>query len=212
MRMVRSAVAHGRLVSIDAAAALALPGVVAVWTNADIADIPPIDFRADKSAEILKPYRQPALARDFVRYVGDPVAAVFAEEPYLAEDAAELVAVEIEELPPLLSASDEPGEFEPGRSSEAAIYTHSFGDIDAAFRSAHTVVELDLQTGRHSGVPLETRGAHRALRRRARHSGTARRRENSASQSRDAVPHAQSQPVATARAREPCRRRLRHPR
>jgi carbon-monoxide dehydrogenase large subunit/6-hydroxypseudooxynicotine dehydrogenase subunit gamma len=159
MRMVRSAVAHGRLVSIDATAALALPGVVAVWTNTDVADISPIDFRADKSAEILKPYRQPALARDFVRYVGDPIAAVFAEEPYLAEDAAELVTVEVEELPPLLSASEEPGEFEPGRSSAAAIYTHSFGDIDAAFRNAHTIVELDLQTGRHSGVPLETRGA-----------------------------------------------------
>jgi carbon-monoxide dehydrogenase large subunit/6-hydroxypseudooxynicotine dehydrogenase subunit gamma len=159
MRIVRSPVAHGRLVAVDATAALALPGVVAVWTNADIADIPPIDFRADKSAEILKPYRQPALARDFVRYVGDPVAAVFAEEPYLAEDAAELVVLDIEELPPILSASDTPGEFEPGRSSEASIYTHSFGDIDAAFRNARTVVELDLQTGRHSGVPLETRGA-----------------------------------------------------
>jgi carbon-monoxide dehydrogenase large subunit/6-hydroxypseudooxynicotine dehydrogenase subunit gamma len=159
MRMVRSAVAHGRLIAVDAAAARALPGVVAVWTNADIANIPPIDFRADKAAEILKPYRQPALARDFVRYVGDPVAAVFGEDPYLAEDAAELVAVEIEPLPPLMSASDPPGAFAPGRSSEAAIYTHSYGDIEAAFRAAHAIVELDLQTGRHSGVPLETRGA-----------------------------------------------------
>jgi carbon-monoxide dehydrogenase large subunit len=159
MRMVRSAHAHGRIVSIDTAAALKLPGVVAVWTNANIADLSPIDFRADKSAEGLKPFRQPALARGRVRYVGDPVAAVFAEDPYLAEDAAELVTVAIEALPAVMSASDPPGEFESGRSSEAVILRHSFGDIEAALHAAHTIIELDLTTGRHSGVPLETRGA-----------------------------------------------------
>jgi carbon-monoxide dehydrogenase large subunit len=159
MRIVRSTHAHARLISIDTAAALALPGVHAVWTNADIADLPPIDFRADKSSEMLKPYRQPALARGRVRYVGDPVAAVFAEDPYIAEDAAELVTIEAEELPVFLSASDPPGEFEPGRSTEAGVFHHSYGDIEAAFRNAHTIIELDLSTGRHSGVPLETRGA-----------------------------------------------------
>ncbi|MEA2991094.1 MAG: aerobic carbon-monoxide dehydrogenase large subunit [Alphaproteobacteria bacterium] len=159
MRIVRSPVAHGKLNSVDASAALALPGVVAVWTNADIADLSPIDFRADKSAEVLKPYRQPALARGRVRYVGDPVAAVFAEDPYIAEDAAELVMLDIESLPVLMSASDKPGEFEPGRSSEAGLFRHSYGDIEAAFRNAHTIIELDLTTGRHSGVPMETRGA-----------------------------------------------------
>src|ERR1700704_407511 len=159
MRMVRAAHAHGRIVSIDATAALALPGVVAVWTNADIADLSPIDFRADKSSEALKPFRQPALARGRVRYIGDPVAAVFAEDPYLAEDAAELVVVAIAELPVVLSASDPPGEFEPGRSGEAALLRHSYGDIEAALRAAHTIIVLDLSTGRHSGVPLETRGA-----------------------------------------------------
>ena len=65
----------------------------------------------------LKGFRQPALAKTFVRYVGDPVAAVFAEDPYVAEDAAELVQIEIEELPVVTSASAPPGEFEPGRSS-----------------------------------------------------------------------------------------------
>jgi len=159
MRVVRSTHAHGRIVSIDTAAARALPGVVAAWTNADIADLSPIDFRADKSSEALKPFRQPALARGRVRYIGDPVAAVFAEDPYLAEDAAELVRVEIEELPVVMSASDPPGEFEPGRSGEAALLRHSYGDIEAALRAAHLVIELDLATGRHSGVPLETRGA-----------------------------------------------------
>jgi carbon-monoxide dehydrogenase large subunit len=159
MRVVRSAHAHGRIVSIDTTAARALPGVVAVWTNADIADLSPIDFRADKSSEALKPFRQPALARDRVRYIGDPVAAVFAENSYLAEDAAELVEITIEPLPVVLSASDPPGEFEPGRSCEAALLRHSYGDIEAALRAAHTIIELDLATGRHSGVPLETRGA-----------------------------------------------------
>jgi CO/xanthine dehydrogenase Mo-binding subunit len=159
MRMVRSNKAHGRILSIDASAALAMPGVVAVWTNDDIAELSPIDFRADKSAEGIREFRQPALARRFVRYIGDPVAAVFAEDPYIAEDAADRVAVQIEELPVVMSASDPPGEFEPGRSSEAIVLHHSYGDIEAAFRNAHAVIELDLQTGRHSGVPLETRGA-----------------------------------------------------
>ncbi len=157
MRVVRSSHAHARLVTIDTAAARAHPGVVAVWTNDDIADLPPIDFR-DPSAEALKPYRQPVLARGRVRYVGDPVAAVFAEDPYVAEDAAELVEVAVEPLPPLMDAHDL-GEFDAGRASEPTIVRHSFGDIDAAFANAHAVVELELTAGRHSGVPMETRGA-----------------------------------------------------
>jgi aerobic carbon-monoxide dehydrogenase large subunit len=157
-RLVRSAHAHGRIVSIDASAALALPGVMAVWTSADVAEIPPIDFRLTR-VEGLAPYRQPILARERVRYVGEPVAAVFATDPYVAEDAADLVAVEAEDLPVVLDASAEPGEFEPGRSTEAAIVEKSYGDVAAAFRDAALVVELDLAIGRHSGVPLETRGA-----------------------------------------------------
>src|SRR3954465_11641709 len=129
MRMVRASKAHARIMSVDPAAALALPGVYAVWTNDDIADLSPIDFRADKNAEGIREFRQPALAKKFVRYIGDPVAAVFAEDPYVAEDAAELVTVEYEELPVVLSASDPPGEFEPGRSTEAITLRHSYGDI-----------------------------------------------------------------------------------
>jgi len=160
MRVVRAAVAHGRIVDIDASAALRLPGVVAVWTSADIPDIPAIDFRdASRAADEIKPYRQPVLARGRVRYVGDPVAAVFSDDPYVAEDAADLVAAEIEPLPVLLSASDPPGEFDDGRSTAPLTVRHSFGDIGAAFAAAHTVIELDLSIGRHSGVPLETRGA-----------------------------------------------------
>ena len=158
MRMVRSNHAHGRIVSVDTTEARALPGVVAVWTARDIDDIGPIDFR-EGPIEKLAPYRQPVLATDKVRYVGEPIAAVFAEDPYVAEDAAELIAVEIEELPPLLDARAEPAEFSPGRDTEAAFLTQGYGDVEAVFASAHTIVELDLTSGRHSGVPLETRGA-----------------------------------------------------
>jgi carbon-monoxide dehydrogenase large subunit/6-hydroxypseudooxynicotine dehydrogenase subunit gamma len=158
MRVVRAAHAHGRILSIDAEAARATPGVVAVWTHGDVADIPPIDFRLTK-VEGLAPYRQPILAHDRVRYVGEPVAVVFAHDPYLAEDAADLVTVEVEELPVLLDASAEPGEFADGHSTEAAIVEKSYGDLAGAFRAAHATVELDLSIGRHSGVPMETRGA-----------------------------------------------------
>src|SRR5215211_5329600 len=158
MRVVRSAMAHGRLISIDAAQARAAAGVYSVWTGEDVADIPPIDFRLTR-VEGLEPYRQPVLAKDRVRYVGEPVALVFAEDQYLAEDAADLVTVEIEELPPLLQAEDSPGEFASGRSTEPTVIRKTYGDLDGAFRAAHAVIELDLCVGRHSGVPLETRGA-----------------------------------------------------
>ena len=158
MRVVRSNFAHGRLRAIDADAALALPGVHAVWAAADVADIPPIDFRLSR-IEGLEPYRQRLFATGFVRYVGEPVAAVFADDPYLAEDAAELVMLDVEEMPAILQAEDEPGEFEPGRSTEPAIVRKGYGDVDSAFRAAHAVVAATLSIGRHSGVPLETRGA-----------------------------------------------------
>src|SRR4029450_11358102 len=122
-------------------------------------DLSPVDFRADRSAEVLKPYRQPVLARDRVRYVGAPVAAFFAEDPYVAEDAAELVRVDVEGLPVIVSAEDRPGEFDTGRGTEAGGLGHSYGEIEDAFRKAHTIVEIDVSTGRHSGVPMESRGA-----------------------------------------------------
>src|SRR5438132_2793831 len=79
MRVVRSNHAHGNIGAIDTSSARALPGVVAVWTAADIADVPSIDFREGR-IPALDPYRQPVLARERVRYVGEPVAAVFAHD------------------------------------------------------------------------------------------------------------------------------------
>jgi aerobic carbon-monoxide dehydrogenase large subunit len=158
MRIVRSPSAHALLRRVDIAAALAAPGVAAVWTADDLADLPPIDFR-DPAAEALRPYRQPILARERLRYVGEPVAAVFATDPYFAEDAADLVSVEADELAPVLDAGAAAGSFGPGLSTEALVLRAGYGDIDAGFAAAHAVVAVDLVIGRHTGVPLETRGA-----------------------------------------------------
>jgi carbon-monoxide dehydrogenase large subunit len=158
MRVVRAAHAHGRIVAIDTAAARAAPGVIAVWTAADVADIPPIDFRLTR-IDGLEPYRQPILAPERVRYIGEPVAVVFASDVYAAEDAADLVTVEIEPLPELLAADAPPNEFSAGHSTEVAAVRKGYGDVAAAFAAAHATVELELKIGRHSGAPLETRGA-----------------------------------------------------
>src|SRR5207237_7791094 len=93
--------------------AAALDGVVAVWTIADVAELPPIDFR-QMGLEALAPYRQFVLARDYVRYVGEPVAVVFATDPYVAEDAADLVFCDIEEHAPQLVAIGAPVAVMPG--------------------------------------------------------------------------------------------------
>jgi len=161
MRVVRSDTAHGRIKTINASAALALPGVHAVWTSADVALIPPIPFRLT-GLKTLEPYRQPVLAKEVVRYVGEPVAVVFADSAYLAEDAADLVELDIERQRATLLATEDPGVYEHDGaelSTEALVLQKSYGDVDAAFRAAHTVVALELSVGRHSGVPLETRGA-----------------------------------------------------
>ncbi|MCC6776775.1 MAG: xanthine dehydrogenase family protein molybdopterin-binding subunit [Hyphomicrobiales bacterium] len=158
MRVVRSGHAHGRIRSIATDAARALPGVVEIWTFEDVEDIPPIDFRLSR-IEGLSHYRQTILARKHVRYVGEPVAAVFATDAYIAEDAADLVEVTVDELPVILDASAPPGEFDGGRSTEPAVIEKTYGDVDGAFRNAHAVIALDLAVGRHSGVPMETRGA-----------------------------------------------------
>ena len=158
MRVVRSHIANGTIMSVDVEAAKAHPGVWAVWTGDDVAQLPPIPFRATK-VQGLEPYCQPILAQDRVRYIGEPVAVVFADDPYTAEDAADLVAADIEEHPAVLSATDEPVPFLPGHDSQPTIVEKGYGDLDQAFHDAAEVVELELRIGRHSGVPLETRGA-----------------------------------------------------
>lgn len=158
MRLVRSPHACGDLKAIDISGALRLPGVVAVWTADDIADLPPIEFREGPN-EKLAPFRQPVLARDVVRYVGEPVAAVFARDAYIAEDAADLVTLDIEAGVAVTDAALPPGAFAPGLTTEATICQQGYGDVAKGLEEAAHVLELDLSVGRHSGVPLETRGA-----------------------------------------------------
>ena len=149
MRVVRSPYAHGRLIRIESSKARAARGCVAVWTWADVSDMPPIEFRPTR-VKGLEPYRQHVLAKDTVRYVGEPVAVVFADNAYSAEDAADLVELEIEPLEPVLTAE---------RGIEPTVIHKEYGDVAGAFAQAHAVIELELAIGRHSGVPLETRAA-----------------------------------------------------
>ncbi|WP_349269105.1 dehydrogenase [Mycolicibacterium parafortuitum] len=180
MRVVRSPIAHGRIVSVDVSAALLLDGVVAAWSHDDISSLPAIAFRLTPRDELL-PYRQPVLARRFVRYVGEPVAVVFATSAYLAEDAAELVELDIEPLPARIDADLEPITWVDGeqaswaagtgaqlgdQDSEATCFVEEYGDVDGAFAGAaelvaagtHRIVEMDARIGRHTGVPMECRG------------------------------------------------------
>ena len=157
MRVVRSDRAHGQLRGVDISAAERLDGVIGVWCAADVAGIPPIGFRATKY-QGLEPYRQPVLAAEKVRYAGEPVAAVFAETPGIAEDGAAAVVIDAVELPPLLDAGAPPSAFDSGHDTEAAVIRKGYGDVEGAFREAYDEVALDLSVGRHTGVPLECRG------------------------------------------------------
>ncbi|HET9175971.1 MAG TPA: molybdopterin cofactor-binding domain-containing protein, partial [Pseudolabrys sp.] len=82
-----------------------------------------------------------------------------AEDPYVAEDAADLVELSIEPMRATVSAAEPPAVYQDPLTTEADVLKKSYGDVEAAFRNAHAVVSLVLSIGRHSGVPLETRGA-----------------------------------------------------
>ena len=159
--IVRSPVAHGRLRSIDTAAALALPGVRAVLTAADIGGpIPTIPFR--RPIPSIAPYAQPVIAQAVVRYVGEPLAVVLADGAELAEDAAAAVTFEIDHLPAVTdrhaSVRGDVLLFEGTPGNRAALVTAHKGDVDAAFRSAAHRRRETFRTQRLSAMPMETRG------------------------------------------------------
>ena len=85
--ILRSSVAHGRLVSIDASAALAVPGVHSVITGADMHGGPPIIPMRLQPLPEFKPFEQPVIAHDKVRYVGEPIAVLLATSVAIGEDA-----------------------------------------------------------------------------------------------------------------------------
>jgi aerobic carbon-monoxide dehydrogenase large subunit len=159
LTLVRSPYAHAKVVEIDASEASALPGVQ-VFTAADL-ELPPwaappfigIDDRMSRSI----------LARDTVRFVGDIVAAVLAEDRYASADAAELVAVEYEELPavtdPREAAKDEVVLF-PEFGTNVALARPAEGDEDI-FAGCEVVVSGSVVSQRMAASPLEPR-SHRA--------------------------------------------------
>lgn len=151
VRIVRSPIAHGALTRVDTAAALALPGVVDVVTAADLPGDLRIPVRLKVQDLDLSRHLQPVLASAAVRYVGEPVAVVVAEDAYVAEDAAELVEIDVDERPVLLDASAASGD------DVVADFRLGFGDVEAAFAAADHVVAMDFSVGRHTAVPMEPR-------------------------------------------------------
>jgi len=149
-RVIRSSMAHASGLSVDTSAARALPGVVDVVTAADLPGDLRIPVRLKVQDIDLTEHLQPVLACSTVRYVGEPVAVVLAEDAYLAEDAAELVTVEF--------AREEDVAIDAAQGGTvAADFTLGYGDVDAAFAAAAHVVELTFDLGRHTAVPMEPR-------------------------------------------------------
>ena len=103
---------------------------------------------------------QPVLAQERVRYVGEPIALVLADDPYVAEDAAEAVVVDIKPLDAVVDMLRAPNQQSlwADSSNELCVLEKGYGDIAAAFDRAERVVSTEVAIGRHSGVPLETRG------------------------------------------------------
>lgn len=160
--VVRSQIPHGELLSIDAGAALSLKGVSHVITAADIlGGIGRIPFRI-APLEGADPFRQPVIASGKVRYVGEPVAVVIAETKDIAEDAAELVQVSIQQFDPVpdvaLAQSSAVCLFEEQGTNVASQYFSGRGDAAAAFEAAAYRRRERFSVQRHTAMPMEMRG------------------------------------------------------
>lgn len=162
---VRSYVAHGRVTNVDAEAARAIPGVVAVYTGEELQALvtegaPPVGgmFGGRGGPKFT------ILATDKVRLVGDPVALVVASSRCEAEDGCEAIEVGYEELEPIITVEQaldptRPKIFDDLESNVMAPpNTTSYGDVDAVFARADRVIRVDLRQDRHQNVPMETRG------------------------------------------------------
>ena len=150
---VRSSVAHGRIRAIETAAALAMPGVTAVLTAADIGrPVPVIPFRRPNPT--IAPYAQPVIA--------DTMAVVLAESAEEAEDAVAVLIVDIEHLPAAVdrhaSAKGDLLLIEGTSTNCASTVVASKGDAEAAFRSAPYTRRERFRVQRMTAMPMETRG------------------------------------------------------
>jgi carbon-monoxide dehydrogenase large subunit len=158
---VRSPVAHARIVGIDKTAALAAPGVLAVYIAEDVADLPVIDPLAPG---LMNPkMTRTMLASDKVRFVGEPVAVVVTEDPYQGEDAIELVDVDYELLPAVIDFDDALADnvlvFEDAGTNVVA----NFGDAGSLqkdlFDDCEAVVSHTFTNQRVAPAPMESRAA-----------------------------------------------------
>ena len=181
--ILRSSVAHGRIRSIDTAAARARPGVHAVITAAEIGEpVPKIPLRQEATPEFMR-FEQPVIAERKVRYVGEPIAVVIADSQALAEDALEAIEVDIESLPVVadrdIARRGEVLAFEDAGTNLTMVFSAVKGDAEAAFKSAPYTRREHFKVHRFTAVMMETRGfvaewdaaaeqAHRVRRRQGR--------------------------------------------
>jgi carbon-monoxide dehydrogenase large subunit len=162
MAVVRSTHAHARLGSIDVTRARAHPRVFAVLTWADIAPLVQPMPALDLNAQSL-PAFQSVLAHDKVRYVGEPIAVVIAQDRYVAEDAADLIQIQYEPLPALTEIDQAlaPGAIKLYDTFEDNIvhrFSQSTGNVATAFAQADHVLQETFRIHRYTGIPTETRG------------------------------------------------------
>ena len=167
--VVRSPHAHARIIAISFGAARQMPGVAAVLTGAELAadNIGPLPCGVTAipmtTPLVVPPCR--ALARDVVRYVGEPVAFVVAESAEAARDAAEAIVVDYAPLLPVVSIADavlpDAPSIWPEASGNIAFQFNrgEIGPVEAAIRDAAHVVECELVNNRVVAAPMETRGA-----------------------------------------------------
>ena len=160
--VVRSQQANAVLKHIDCDAVKGMPGVRAVFTFSDIAKyhaLIPIRLGPLPGFER---YLQPPMACERVRYVGEPVALVVADNRYLAEDAAEALPVEYEALPPVLNAEEgmkDASLVHPEVGTNVGTrYTSQLGNAAEAFSKAKFAKKARFRCHRHSAIPMETRG------------------------------------------------------
>ena len=158
---VRSPHANARIVSVDVEAARSSPGVVMAVTHAEVAAIGGVPFAG--SLPGLKVPHHYVLAKDQVRYVGEPVVAIVAENPYAARDAADLVNIEYDSLPAVVDmeralAPGSPLVHEEFHSNLAFTHVIKNGDLAPAFQRADRVVKQRLINQRLAPIAIETRG------------------------------------------------------
>jgi carbon-monoxide dehydrogenase large subunit len=160
---LRSPHAHARIMSIDASAARRQPGIHLVVTAADLGELNQPSPLLIPHPTLTHPRTQRPLAVDEVRFVGEPVAFVVADDRYLAEDAADLIEVEYEPLPVVTElvralAPDGPRVHADVPDNRAARFRQTTGDADAAMARAHRVLSEQLTIERSCGSPIEARG------------------------------------------------------